>query len=177
VSTRSAAAALVLLCVALATGCSAAEQDTAEAPSAADTLVQTGLEQLEAGRAEEARTTFENAVSLDPGNAVGHYNLGYLAQQGGDVDEAAAQYDAALDSDPELTAAVYNRAILLETSDVERAVELYRRAIDLDPDLAAAHMRLGFALLELGDTAEAEQELATGVRLDPAMAEIEAPTY
>ena len=145
--------------------------------ASAEALVQTGIQELQAGNDSEARATFEEALELDPDNAYAHYNLGLIAQNAGDDARAIKQYDAALKADGDFTSALYNKAILTETSDLEAAVELYRRALVVDPDLAVAHMRLGFALLHLGETEEAENHLATGVELDPSMADIEAPSY
>ena len=175
---------LALLGVLLVTGCSGGGADEpAPTPSssatlsAADTLVEAALRQLEAGDDTTARSTFENVLELDPTNAYAHYNLGLLAQDAGDDARAIREYDEALETDPELTSAIYNKAIVLETSDLDGAVELYRKALVVDPDLAAAHMRLGFALLHLGETAEAEEHLATGIELDPSMRDVDAPSY
>jgi len=181
---RPALAALVLATLVLVAGCSgdgdekpAASAESSAGLSAADTLVQTGLRQLEAGEDAKAQATFENALELDPDHVYAHYNLGLLAQKAGRTKAAAEEYDAALATDPAFAPALYNKGILLEASDLEGAVDLYRRALDADSELAAAHMRLGFALLHLGETAEAEEHLATGVELDPSMANVEAPSY
>ncbi|WP_377324667.1 tetratricopeptide repeat protein [Pimelobacter simplex] len=185
---RPTLAALALLSVLVVSGCSGGDGDdepsattsSATTPSSlspADTLVQTALAQLEAGDAAAARATFENVLELDADNVYAHYNLGLLAQEAGDDALAIKHYDAALKTDPEFTSALYNKGIVLETSDLDAAVELYRRALAIDPDLAAAHMRLGFALLHLGKTDEAEEHLSTGVRLDPKMADVKAPSY
>lgn len=144
---------------------------------AASTLVQQGLDQLTKGDTAAATTTFTNVLALDPGNPFAHYNLGYLAQQAGRPDEARQQYDAALRALPTLAPALYNKAILLESTDLEQSVELYRKAVASDPKNAAAHMRLGFALVHLGKKQEGGDELAKGVELDPAMRSVAAPTY
>ncbi|WP_426243804.1 tetratricopeptide repeat protein [Nocardioides sp. LHG3406-4] len=182
---RPTLAVLALLSLLAVTGCSG--DDTDEGPSqaasasaslsAADTLVQTALQQLDTGEDAKARATFENVLELDPDNVYAHYNLGLLAQDAGNDALALRQYDATLTADPEFTSALYNKGIVLEASDLEAAVELYRRALAIDPDLAAAHMRLGFALLHLGETDEAEGHLSTGVELDPSMADVPAPSY
>ncbi|MCW2738833.1 MAG: hypothetical protein JWN97_3477 [Nocardioides sp.] len=176
---------LALLSTLLVTGCSGDSTDEGPSPtsassttlSAADTLVETALQQLEAGDDAKARATFENVLELDAGNVYAHYNLGLLAQDAGNDALAIKEYDAALETDPEFTSALYNKGIVLEADDLGSAVELYRRALAIDPDLAAAHMRLGFALLHLGETDEAEEHLATGVELDPSMADVRAPSY
>ncbi|MBM7520485.1 tetratricopeptide repeat protein [Nocardioides nitrophenolicus] len=181
---RPTLAALALATLVLVTGCSGDDEkkpapaaESSAGPSAADTLVHTGLRQLEAGEDAKARATFENVLELDRENVYAHYNLGLLDQKAGRTKDAGAHYDAALATEPEFAPALYNKGILLEASDLEGAVDLYRRALDVDPKLAAAHMRLGFALLHLGETKEAEEHLATGVELDPSMANVEAPSY
>ncbi|MCR1782867.1 tetratricopeptide repeat protein [Nocardioides carbamazepini] len=181
---RPAFAALALLTLILVAGCSGddgegkpAAAESSASLSAADSLVQTGLEQLDAGDDAEARTTFENVLELDPDNVYAHYNLGLLAQGAGRQDDAVKQYDAALATDADFAPALYNKGILLEATELDAAVGLYRRALKADPDMAAAHMRLGFALLHLGETAEAEEHLSTGIELDPSMADVEPPSY
>lgn len=173
----------MLLCLLVVTGCSGdnsnegAKSSSSASLSAADALVQTALKQLDKGDEAKAQATFENVLALDPDNVYAHYNLGLLAQDAGKDALAIKQYDAALKTDPKFTSALYNKGIVLEGSDVEAAVELYRRALVIDHDFAAAHMRLGFALLHLGKTDEAEEHLAAGVKLDPSMADVKAPLY
>ena len=179
--TRPRFVVLALLALLVLTGCtggsSSSDEKAAPKLSAADTLAQTGLRQLQKGEDEKARATFENVLQLDSGNVFAHYNLGLLAQGDGKTSQAIKQYDAALKTDPKFTSALYNKGILLETTDVDGAVALYRRAVAADPKLAPAHMRLGFALLHLGEKTEAEKHLATGLKLDPAMAKVQAPSY
>lgn len=182
---RSVFAALALLSVFMVTACSGGGSDegpssargSSASPSAADTLVRTGLKQLDQGDDVTAKATFENVLALDPDNVYAHYNLGLLAQRAGDDARAIQSYDAALEADPSFSSALYNKGILLEGDDLKASVELYRRTVAAEPDLAAAHMRLGFALLQLGETAEAEEHLAEGVKLDPSMADVKAPSY
>lgn len=176
---RSTLAVLALLTLLFVAGCSGDDSD--EGPSAnlsaADTLVQTALQQLDKGDDAKARATFENVLELDSDNVYAYYNLGLLAQDAGKDALAIKQYDAALKTDPTFTSALYNKGIVLESGDLEAAVELYRRALAIDPKLAAAHMRLGFALVHLGKTDEAEEYLSSGVKLDPSMADVQAPSY
>ncbi|RYB93875.1 tetratricopeptide repeat protein [Nocardioides oleivorans] len=182
---RPSLAAFALLSVLAVTGCSGDSSEdgpsstasSSASSSAADTLVESALKQLDAGDIATAQATFENVLQIDPGNVYAHYNLGLLAQGTGDGALAVEQYDAALETDPDFTSALYNKGIVLEATDLEEAVALYERALAIDPDLASAHMRLGFALLHLGKTAEAEAHLSTGIELDPSMAHVQAPSY
>jgi Tfp pilus assembly protein PilF len=73
---RPLLAALALLSVLVVTGCSGDDADkepssaasSSASLSAADTLVQTALQQLDAGDDAKARATFENVRELDPAN-------------------------------------------------------------------------------------------------------------
>lgn len=172
----AALAGALLLCGA---GCSGDGETDRPTTSAArvDELVQQGLDQLGAGRTDNARATFERVLAADADNAYAHYNLGLIAQRAGDDARAMQEYDAALAAQPDLGSALYNKGILTESADLPAAVALYRRAVAAEPDFAPAHMRLGFALLHLGSTADGEAELAAGVRLDPSMTDVQAPSY
>jgi Tfp pilus assembly protein PilF len=145
--------------------------------AAVDVLVQTGLDQLAAGNRKAARGTFANVLALDPDNTLGHYNLGVIEQQTGDEVAAMASYDAALATTPDHVPSLFNKAILTEELDLPGAVELYRTVVEIDDQRAAAFMRLGFALVHLGERQDGEAALEEGLRLDPSMARVEAPTY
>lgn len=167
-----------------AAGCSddPSPEPAADAAASADalaaaTLLQSGLDQLAAGRAKAARTTFENALTLDPDNVHALYNLGLIAQNADRPRAAVDYYDHALRVRADFVPAIFNKAIALETTDLEQSVDLYRRVVALDDRMAAAHMRLGFALLHLGDTAEGEDHLERGIALDPAMRMVDVPRY
>lgn len=45
------------------------------------------------------------------------------------------------------------------------------------PDDAPAYVRLGYALRHLGHEKAAEEALAKGIELDPAMEDVPAPSY
>lgn len=142
-----------------------------------EALLGRGLTQVEAGQYDEASATFQTVLDQDPDNINAWYNLGYVAQLTGDDATAVERYTTALTHNKDFAPALYNLAILTEGSDLDGAAALYRRVIAIKPDDAAAHMRLGFALRHLGDVAEAENLLARGLELDPAMANVTPPTY
>ncbi len=174
--------ASLLVVAALGAGCSddtsdSGKKDQSSAASAVETLVATGVSQLESGDTGAASGTFNSVLALDPENLLAHYNLGLIAQQREDAAAAISHYDQALAANGEYGPALYNKAILLETTDLEGAVELYREAIEAQPEFAPAHMRLGFALVHLDRTDEGEEHLEKGISLDPSMREVAAPDY
>lgn len=154
-----------------------ASLSASKSPTAVEMLIETGLAQVKAEKLGEAEGTFNSVLSLEPDNVYALYNLGYIAQVREDVATAVTQYNAAISADPEFAPALYNLAILTEGADLAAAADLYRRVLAVKPEDAATYMRLGFALEELGEDQEAEEMLARGIELDPAMADVEPPKY
>jgi tetratricopeptide (TPR) repeat protein len=64
---------------------------------------------VKAGRYDEGIAHFRNAAEIEPGDPVSEVNLGIYAQQHGDLQQAAARYQYALQlaSDPQVRAAAY----------------------------------------------------------------------
>src|SRR3954451_19093060 len=91
------------------------------------------------------------------------------------IDRAIAAFDDATKHDPEyarawaaLGGAYGLKGTFLSMPEVvNQAIELQRRALRLDPDLADAHMWLGAALLEIGQTSEAITEIREALRIEP----------
>lgn len=148
-----------------------------QADSAVNKLIATGLKQIKDEDYRAAKGTFQAVLDLDPANVYGWYNLGYVAQLQGDEATAIARYTEALTHDKDFSPAIYNLAILTESSDLEAAVALYRHEIAVAPDDAAAYMRLGYALQHLGRDDEGAQMLQKGIELDPSLADAPPPTY
>jgi tetratricopeptide (TPR) repeat protein len=184
---RLLAAPALTAALLLAAGCSSSGDDPSAdaAPSSTATsaqdevpsLIAAGLQQVSDQQYDAAQATFEKVLDLDARNEYGTYNLGYIAQLQGDDATAIQRYTTTLSSNKDFAPALYNLAILTEASDLRGAVALYRREIEVKPDDAAAFMRLGFALKHLGDVAEGERMLQQGIALDPAMADVQSPTY
>ena len=55
---------------------------------------------FESGALEEARTVFEQALSLDPENLIALRHLGDIAKMNGDASAARRWYERVLDADP-----------------------------------------------------------------------------
>ena len=58
-----------------------------------------GMAYDEAGRYDEARSTYERAVALDSGNPVAHHNLGNQYRHLGRLEEAVGEFETALAAD------------------------------------------------------------------------------
>lgn len=123
------------------------------------------------GQLADATTVYQAILKKDPNHVLAHYNLGQIAQVGGDNAAALAQYEKALATNTDYTPAIYNSAIAYEAvGDATKAIEFYRRALTLDPNSAPAMFRLGSLLVAQGNPEEGQPFVNRALVLDPALA-------
>ncbi len=139
-------------------------------PPTAQSLVSQGLKAQLAGDASTAESTYQQAIKLDPNNAIAHYDLGTVYDRQGKVSQAVTEYTATLVISPSFTDALFNLAVDTATSDPSSAQRLYLRVLALQPTFAAAWLNLGFILRSDGKLAEAKTDWAKAVALDASLA-------
>jgi tetratricopeptide (TPR) repeat protein len=135
---------------------------------------------LDDGAPDEARAAYRRALTLDPGHAGAHLNLGRLLHEAGDARAAEAHYREALGvlkqgpgragaraEDRRLRAlAAFNLGVALEDQGLpDEALLAYARAVEADPALADAHHNLARLLERMGRNADALRHLAAYRRL------------
>jgi tetratricopeptide (TPR) repeat protein/2-polyprenyl-3-methyl-5-hydroxy-6-metoxy-1,4-benzoquinol methylase len=101
--------------------------------------------------------------------AVAMINEGNALEEQGQIAEAMARYDAAVQADPRWARAHLNRGnILLAGARFDEARSAYELAIDCDPHYAAAHFNLGNLNYGAGKFERALQnyQVAVGIRPD-----------
>jgi len=104
----------------------------------------------------DSETLMRRAIAVVPNNYLAHASLGRTLEDKGRIDEARAEYDAALRINPEESTALYNRAVQAQQrGDTDTAFPLYQRAIRADPDYFEAYNNYGNLLAESGQSAEA----------------------
>jgi protein O-mannosyl-transferase len=104
----------------------------------------------------DSQTLWNRAIDCTARNAVAHYNLGNALAECKRADEALAQYQMAVQIDPNDPQARYNMAIgLTRRGQVDEALAQYGKAIELKPDYTRAHNNLGALLASRGQTDEA----------------------
>jgi len=125
----------------------------------------------QAGELAAAERELEEAIALEPGNAVSHSYLGIVRQQLGRLDDAAAAYRAGLERAPDDPFIANNYGYcLLEKGEVEGALEWFRRSIGGEPRNPVAHNNLGSALNALGDVPATIAAYRKAVEIDPRYA-------
>src|SRR5207342_1436893 len=94
---------------------------------------------------------FEEAIRLDPTNAVYHANLGNARRALGDLAAASAAYRKALDLSPRLADAANGLGVVLvQQKQASEAIRWLEQAAK-DPAFTEAQLNLGIALQELGN--------------------------
>jgi tetratricopeptide (TPR) repeat protein len=138
-------------------------------------LLQTGLTQANKKNWSAATTTFLKVLAINPTNVYADYDLGWIAQSRGNSNEAISYYTKCLAANASYTPAMYNEAILLESSHPQQAIAMYQKIVGVDPKASSAYLRLALVQAEQGDTAAAKANDAKAVSIDPALSKYKLP--
>jgi tetratricopeptide (TPR) repeat protein len=138
-------------------------------------LLQSGLKQADQKKWSAATTIFKHVLAINPSNVYADYDLGWIAQSTANSDEAISYYKKALAANAAYTPAMYNEAILLETSQPQQAIAIYQKILSIDPKASSAYLRLALVQAEQGDMAAAKASDAKAVSLDPALSKYKLP--
>jgi tetratricopeptide (TPR) repeat protein len=115
-----------------------------------------------------ATQQFRAAVKADPKEPNVHFGLGYLLWGLLQLDEAAQEFQAELDNNPDHALALtYLADCRMKLNKPEGAIALLERAIRIDPSIGLAHLDLGILLGNAGRKDEALRELEIAVNLNP----------
>jgi Flp pilus assembly protein TadD len=110
---------------------------------------------------DEARNEFEEELKLNSGNASAEYELGDMAREERQWDQAIAHFRRAAEIDPGFVEARIGLGkTLLSAGRAQEAVAPLEEAVKLQPGNPNAHYQLSFAYRRAGRDAEAERELA-----------------
>lgn len=147
--------------------------DPGEANGIAVALRNRGRSLADAGRTEEARTRFLQAIALDPGWYQPHEDLGIWHARVQQPAEAAAFLRQAAERAPDEEPGVRLRiaARLDAMGDGDGALAVYEDAVRRAPASAAARLQLGTALLRRHRPRDAVLHLTEAARHAPRSAE------
>lgn len=115
----------------------------------------------------ELPATDGDAVSADE-----HFQRGNEYTQQGMFDEAIAEYQAAIEADPENVSALTNLGVAFyNVGRLQDAVDQYQRAIEIAPNDADIHSNLAAAYVQLGQMDAALEQYQAAVSLDQGLAQ------
>lgn len=99
----------------------------------AKAIAQIGCDLAAQGRLDEARIVFEGLTAMNPKDTAARAALGTVYQKLGRIDDAMAEYTAAIKGDAKNAIALANRGELrLKANDKDGATDL-ARAVEADP--------------------------------------------
>ena len=112
--------------------------------------------------------SLEEAIRLNPNNAIAHINKGWVLDNLKRYQEALIAYQEAIRLNPNNAIAHANKGhALCGLKHYEEALTSLEEAIRLNPNNAIAHVNKGHALCELKRYEEALISLEEAIRLDP----------
>ncbi len=120
------------------------------------------------GRLAEARSHYEAAAALAPQSHTIQNNLGTVLQELGEIEVAMMCYQRAIELAPDCIEAHANlSAARIKRRQYQAAADGLRASVERLPNSAELHNRLAHALVGLGNRAEAKQQYAAAIHLQP----------
>ncbi|MBA2269552.1 MAG: tetratricopeptide repeat protein [Chthoniobacterales bacterium] len=116
----------------------------------------------------DEETLWRATIAVNPSSWMARNNLGIVELRRGAIDEAIAQFTAALEIDPAYAEAHYNLGnAFVRKGTVDQAIVHYQKALALNPKIAGAHLNLGRILMRGGRVSEAILHLRNAVVVAP----------
>jgi len=127
-----------------------------DAANGLDATLDAAISAVRAGETERAQQLCQEALDVDPDNAVARYLRAHVAWQNGDEAGSAADFKSALSREPAFVQAHNDLGNLRwYQGRAADAAACYRDALAGDPDFTEAHNNLGVALRDLGELDDA----------------------
>jgi protein O-mannosyl-transferase len=127
---------------------------------------------IKAGKYDEGIAHFRKAAEIEPGDPVSQVNLGIYAQQHGDLQQAAARYQYALQlaSDPQVRAAAYANlgGIYFAFHNYQQAQENFESALRLGSRSPSVFLHMGFIAQKSSDWNNSIRFYAMYVAVEPS---------
>jgi tetratricopeptide (TPR) repeat protein len=122
-----------------------------------------------AGDHDRAIVNFNEAIRLNPNDAVAYFDRGVSYSNKGDLDRAIADYNEAIRLNPAYHIAFNNRGLSYNyKGQYDRAIADLNEAIRLNPVYVFAFNNRGLAYKNKGDLDRAIADFNEAIRLDPA---------
>lgn len=131
-----------------------------------------GNDAVEAGRIDEARTMFRQAIEFHPEHGDAHANLGMLEGKAGNLEEAREHLERSAELWPYSPATWSNLGVTYEALGERGLAEAaFLRSIELGPHLPQHHYNLGVLYLRQERWGEGVAHIRRALQLDPAHAD------
>ena len=130
-----------------------------------------GLALKAAGKLDESRAAFHNAVGIDPDYANAFYNLGLLELEDDRLPEAESAFLKSVEIDPDFAAAWYNLGLVWSTSGRNpEAMDAYEESLRIQPSNVKARLNLAVIYRREGYPERALEQYHLVLALNPSYA-------
>ena len=124
------------------------------------------------GQHDDAIQDYDQAIELDPSNAIVYNNRGIAYSDKGQLDRAIEDYDQAIKLNPSDAIFYNNRGFAYSNKgQLDHAIQDYDQAIKLDPSDAIVYYNRGIAYSAKGQLDRAIQDYDQAIKLDPSDAD------
>jgi len=145
-----------------------AEKLNKQYPDQADPLTLMGIAYAGKGNIEQAKSAFEQAIEIEPGNPNAATNLAFLATQSGDFEAARSYYQQILQYHPNYLKTFFMLADLeIKQGNKKAALAYLQKAVQQKPEMMEPLVALARFYLNTGDV---QQALATLNKVPPQYA-------
>jgi tetratricopeptide (TPR) repeat protein len=115
---------------------------------------------------ETAAQDYQEYLAKKPGDAVAHFQLGYAYTAMQKIADAKAEYEKAIEINPDMDVAYLNLGLTLLDTDPAAAIEPLQKAAELKPDEPRPKFLLGLAYERTGKVPEAIEQYQAAEKLD-----------
>jgi tetratricopeptide (TPR) repeat protein len=117
---------------------------------------------------QNSETLFAHSLAVTKDNGIAQNSLGLAFLQQGRVNEAIAQFQKALELQPDYVTALNNLGVaFIQSGRIDEAIERLDQAVAIKPNFAVAHKNLGRALLLQGRLDEAIAQFQKAIEFQP----------
>ena len=143
------------------------EQLAMNFPDDANVYYELGNTYYEQALPNDARRSYEKALTLDPEMNAARVNLAMLLAESDEADSAKVLLKRVLELDPDDAKAYTNLGVVYYAeANVDAAVKYFIKALEIEPDNLEAHYNLGLAFAESGLLVEAISEWRRILEID-----------
>ncbi|HUB66857.1 MAG TPA: tetratricopeptide repeat protein, partial [Candidatus Methylacidiphilales bacterium] len=122
---------------------------------------------------QSEETLWTDTVTKNPNSWLGHYSLGFALLKKGQVDEAIARFQKALEIQPNCIEAHTEIAIaLFQKGQVDEAVAQFQKVLEINPNDVETHDNLGKILVQKGQVDEAIIHFQKALKINPNNADV-----
>ncbi len=165
--------ALLLLCsAAIPARAIGAQSDSRPATNAEDAAIEKARIFMAEKKYEEAIRNFQEALKINPKNAVALNMIGIAYLNLNNYEQAKKYFERSSRADKKYPSAVNNLGMVYyHQKNYKRAIREYQRAVLVDPQQPGTHANLGFAYYNTNKMIEAATEFQKAIELDPQIFE------